>query len=250
MIEPNQSHQEEKKLSYYQRNKEVRCEKNRLRYARMKERIIAQKTEYARKNPEKRRIWQKRYRLKNKEYLKKLNRLWYQKLNRKQCGFKSHVTLWRKHLAKIAKDRAIDAEVQIRKKVKADIRLAKLIRNPRFVSFFKARARDCIGSLLKKKGIIHPIGRQELSLSIMRIWYKQRGRCAYTGRKLDRGAHLDHIMPRDLGGREALENLQWLCPEANIAKSYLKQEDFFQLCLDVIQHSIPNTPSKYSFPTL
>jgi hypothetical protein len=31
-------------------------------------------------------------------------------------------------------------------------------------------------------------------------------------------AHLDHIIPRSMGGRDVIENVQWSCPKHNISK--------------------------------
>ena len=68
------------------------------------------------------------------------------------------------------------------------------------------------------------------------LWRRQRGRCALTGRRLDRRAHLDHIVPLASGGGDGIGNLRWLCNEANLAKRVLSDEQFFQLCVDVVQN--------------
>lgn len=69
---------------------------------------------------------------------------------------------------------------------------------------------------------------------ISRLWYLQRGRCALTGRKLDRSAQLDHILPKVRGGIDAIGNLQWVCEAANIAKRHMTDEEFTALCADVM----------------
>jgi 5-methylcytosine-specific restriction endonuclease McrA len=66
------------------------------------------------------------------------------------------------------------------------------------------------------------------------LWKRQRGRCALTGRKLDRHAHVDHKIPRSRGGSGAIENLQWLSAYANYLKRHLTDEEFISLCRDVI----------------
>jgi 5-methylcytosine-specific restriction endonuclease McrA len=66
------------------------------------------------------------------------------------------------------------------------------------------------------------------------LWKRQRGRCALTGRRLDKTAHLDHIVPRAKGGTDNIENLRWVCDEVNLAKRDLSDQDFIQLCRDVL----------------
>lgn len=69
---------------------------------------------------------------------------------------------------------------------------------------------------------------------IASMWKKQRGLCALTGKKLDRTAQLDHILPRAKGGTDNIKNLQWLSPEVNIAKRDLTDEQFIDLCASVM----------------
>lgn len=67
------------------------------------------------------------------------------------------------------------------------------------------------------------------------LWYRQRGRCALTGRKLTReNAHLDHVLPKARGGTDLPGNLRWVCIEANLAKRDLTDAEFVALCRDVI----------------
>lgn len=75
------------------------------------------------------------------------------------------------------------------------------------------------------------------ALDLMKIWHKQKGRCAYTGKRLDRSAQLDHVLPKALGGADELSNLQWVCPEVNYAKRDLTHEQFLELCALVISHN-------------
>lgn len=72
---------------------------------------------------------------------------------------------------------------------------------------------------------------------IARLWKRQRGRCALTGRRLDRTAELDHIIPKNLGGSDRLDNLQWVCREANRAKGKLSQDAFLALCADAVSYA-------------
>ena len=66
------------------------------------------------------------------------------------------------------------------------------------------------------------------------LWDKQNGLCALTGRPLGSTAELDHIIPRTRGGKDTLENAQWLCSEANQAKRKMLDSEFIELCREVI----------------
>lgn len=66
------------------------------------------------------------------------------------------------------------------------------------------------------------------------LWKLQRGRCALTGRRLDRTAQLDHKLARARGGDDRIGNLQWLCGPANLAKRDLTDVEFVQLCAEVV----------------
>lgn len=67
------------------------------------------------------------------------------------------------------------------------------------------------------------------------LWKKQKGRCALTGRRLDRSAHLDHILPRARGGDDAVGNVRWVCPEVNLVKRDLLDAELLSLCVDVMR---------------
>lgn len=65
--------------------------------------------------------------------------------------------------------------------------------------------------------------------------------CALTGRPLKfnepQTYEYDHIMPHSRGGDNSLSNLQILCPEANQAKGMMTDEEFKDLCKEVIIHA-------------
>jgi 5-methylcytosine-specific restriction endonuclease McrA len=69
---------------------------------------------------------------------------------------------------------------------------------------------------------------------VSRLWKYQRGLCALTGRRLDRSAQLDHIVPKAKGGDDSQFNLQWVCNEVNYAKRDLSEGQFSLLCADVM----------------
>lgn len=72
-------------------------------------------------------------------------------------------------------------------------------------------------------------------VQLARLWKKQRGRCAITGRRLTReNAELDHRHPKSKGGGDNIENLQWTCCEVNRAKRDLSQAEFEALCYNVL----------------
>lgn len=68
---------------------------------------------------------------------------------------------------------------------------------------------------------------------LARMWKAQRGRCALTGRRLDRTAEVDHILPKVKGGGDEAGNLRWVCREANLAKRDLTDAEFLALCQSV-----------------
>ncbi len=68
------------------------------------------------------------------------------------------------------------------------------------------------------------------------LWINQKGRCALTGRILDSRAELDHIIPQSRGGNSELENLRWVCPEANRLKRELLDDELLELCQDTIEY--------------
>ena len=65
--------------------------------------------------------------------------------------------------------------------------------------------------------------------------------CALTGRPLKfnepQTYEYDHIMPHARGGDNSLSNLQILCPEANQAKGMMTDQEFKDLCKEVIIHA-------------
>jgi 5-methylcytosine-specific restriction endonuclease McrA len=69
---------------------------------------------------------------------------------------------------------------------------------------------------------------------LARLWRRQRGLCALTGRRLDRSAQIDHILPKARGGGDQATNLRWVCSQVNIAKRHMTDDEFFGLCADVM----------------
>jgi 5-methylcytosine-specific restriction endonuclease McrA len=73
----------------------------------------------------------------------------------------------------------------------------------------------------------------ELCAVLSRAWYTQRGRCAYTGVKLDRTAQVDHKIPVSRGGTNHASNLHWVTPDANWVKRDRTHSEFIAICTDI-----------------
>ncbi len=96
--------------------------------------------------------------------------------------------------------------------------------------FFHTRAKNCVWRT--KEGNV-----AEIRTAIFWIWKRQRGRCAMTGKRLDRTAELDHIVPVSKGGKNHPENLQWLSPEVNQCKNDMTVDEFIAVCRNVLSHA-------------
>lgn len=82
-------------------------------------------------------------------------------------------------------------------------------------------------------------GGRRWRLGTQALYEKQGGRCALTGRPIDRSnMHLDHRVPRAKGGPGTLDNLQWLHKDVNAMKHALSQDEFIALCEEVVLYHI------------
>jgi 5-methylcytosine-specific restriction endonuclease McrA len=61
---------------------------------------------------------------------------------------------------------------------------------------------------------------------IQQLLEKQKFRCPYCQMSIRNGYHIDHINPLCLGGSNAIENIQLLCPPCNLRKSRKPPERF------------------------
>jgi 5-methylcytosine-specific restriction endonuclease McrA len=95
--------------------------------------------------------------------------------------------------------------------------------------FFHTRAKNSVWRT--KNGDV-----AEIRTAIFWLWHKQRGRCALTGKRLDRTAELDHIIPVSKGGLNHPSNLQWLSPEVNQCKNDLTEQEFIAICKAVLSY--------------
>ena len=96
--------------------------------------------------------------------------------------------------------------------------------------FFYSRARSTVSRT--KEGCV-----DSLTYQIFWLWHKQRGLCAMTGKRLDRSAELDHIIPVSKGGKNEPSNLQWLAPEVNQCKNDMTVDEFMAVCINVLSHA-------------
>lgn len=66
----------------------------------------------------------------------------------------------------------------------------------------------------------------------------QGGVCALSGVPIDLlTCEIDHILPETRGGSDELSNLRLVCTRANEAKGNMTDEEFFELCRNVIRKS-------------
>jgi 5-methylcytosine-specific restriction endonuclease McrA len=66
------------------------------------------------------------------------------------------------------------------------------------------------------------------SRQIRELLIKQKHKCPYCKSSLKNGYHIDHIYPLVLGGSNAIDNIQLLCPPCNLRKSIKSPERFAQ----------------------
>jgi 5-methylcytosine-specific restriction endonuclease McrA len=73
------------------------------------------------------------------------------------------------------------------------------------------------------------------SRQLRKLVDRQGYRCALTGRELTPdAAFVDHVTPVSSGGSSAIENLQVVHADVNEAKGTMTQDEFIQLCRDVV----------------
>lgn len=67
---------------------------------------------------------------------------------------------------------------------------------------------------------------------------KQDYRCALSGRLLTpQNCSLDHIIPLSKGGMHTPDNAQLVCCEINKVKANLTDEEFIELCRDIVENN-------------
>lgn len=79
---------------------------------------------------------------------------------------------------------------------------------------------------------------------LSRAWYNQRGRCAYTGKKLGRDAQVDHKIPLCRGGTNDASNIHWVTADANWVKKTMTHDEFIAICSDIAAYIEANKHGK------
>jgi len=74
--------------------------------------------------------------------------------------------------------------------------------------------------------------------NVRQLFERQEYRCALTGCALSpETSALDHILPVSRGGEHVIANVQILHKQVNRAKGTLTNEEFIQLCREVVAHA-------------
>jgi 5-methylcytosine-specific restriction endonuclease McrA len=125
----------------------------------------------------------------------------------------------RKEARRIENEKLRTAAKERRRQQNKAWREANPERHRELIRAWKAANRDKVnGRKIRKRKAI-----------IAALFPKQRGRCAYCRDKLveDR-LHIDHIMPKALGGSNARSNLQLTCDTCNMSKKAVHPIEFAQ----------------------
>ncbi len=79
------------------------------------------------------------------------------------------------------------------------------------------------------------LGTRDKGEGIARLFFEQRGQCAYTNEKLipAKNACLDHKIPRTKGGSNDLDNIHWVTKDINRVKGNKTHDEFLALCRNI-----------------
>lgn len=69
------------------------------------------------------------------------------------------------------------------------------------------------------------------------LWIQQRGRCAYTHKKIQIGvdASIDHTIPRTEHDNRDINNIRWVHRDVNYSKHAKSTAEYIQLCKEVLE---------------
>ena len=74
------------------------------------------------------------------------------------------------------------------------------------------------------------------AVEIYNLIKKQDFKCALTGRELEpKTASIDHIQPLSRGGEHSINNLQTVHYDVNQAKGTMTQDEFIEMCREVVR---------------
>lgn len=129
---------------------------------------------------------------------------------------------------------------ELENNIKTECRTCAITKLPMHQYFIK------IKNAAKQRKIIFNITEQDLENQ----WTKQNGKCIFTGKQLlkiftysyfksnDVNASLDRI---DSSKGYEVDNIQWVCKDINFAKLSLSNQDFIQMCKNIMDYQNEKT---------
>jgi hypothetical protein len=96
--------------------------------------------------------------------------------------------------------------------------------------------KTCETCYLKRVSLRH-FGTMRFGEELKKMFQSQNGKCALSGLPIVIGqnADLDHITPKLQGGRDELNNVQWVLDIVNNFKSGMLEKDFFNLIQNIYE---------------
>lgn len=136
------------------------------------------------------------------------------------------------------KEKKLLANAEYRKNNPEKWKAIKQVSNAKYNKrrFFFVRALGILARTSSEQDALH------FSQVLARAWYNQRGRCAYTGKRLDRSAEVDHKIPISKGGTNDPSNLHWVTAAANFVKRTMTHDEFINICTDIAAYIEKNAP--------
>lgn len=129
-----------------------------------------------------------------------------------------------------------DVIIRIRKKILYKQRVRMNNANKCKLRYEKSKS-NCFNHMMK---MIRKADKSSTvtKFDLFKIARKQKLLCALTGRKLTiDNISPDHITPKIKGGQSVPKNIQLVTIEANRAKHAMNQNEFIQLCTDIVNFS-------------
>ena len=97
--------------------------------------------------------------------------------------------------------------------------IKELVNNQEATLFFKKRASNYNTTVTE----------------LQKLYFNQRGVCALCGGRLyfNEKSHIDHIVPKKLGGKNNIGNYQITCARCNYAKRDIPSREFIIMCIKI-----------------